>query len=99
VPGVLGEGEVDVPARPAQPLAPEYPAELRRLGVEGEVEARVVVAADGSLVAAELVAASHPDFAEATGRALRAARFVPAQLAGHPVASAVTLRVHFRLNR
>lgn len=91
------EHEVDVPARPVAPIRPEYPPKLRALGMEGEVEARVVVLCDGSLGGARLVESSHDDFTIAVRDALREARFHPALLRGETVSSWLTLRLHFRL--
>ena len=91
------EDEVDTPARALTPIQPVYPAHLRSLGLEGDVEARVVVLADGSVGRAQLVASSDEAFTAAVREALRDARFHPAQRRGRPVASWVTLRLHFRL--
>jgi len=97
-PRILPEGAVDVPARPLEPLRPAYPPGLRALGLEGVVEARVAVLADGSVGAAQLVESSHDAFLAATREALHGARFAPARRDGRPVASWVTLRVRFRLD-
>jgi TonB family protein len=98
-PIVYSEQEVDVPARPLEPIRPVYPPRLRELGVEGSVEARVVVWPDGSLQGATLVASDHPEFTESVRLALAEARFAPGLRRGQPVASSVTLRLHFRLER
>lgn len=96
-PRYFGEDEVDRPARPLSPIDPAYPPPLRALGVEGEVEARVVVRADGSVGGARLLSSSDPGFTAAVREALAAVRFQPAERAGRPVASWVTLRLRFRL--
>ncbi len=99
VPTVYAEQEVDVPARPLEPIRPRYPARLRELGVEGSVEARVIVWPDGSISGRELIASDHPEFTQAVRAALDRARFAPGLLRGKPVASTVTLKLHFRLSR
>jgi protein TonB len=91
------ETEVDVPARPVDPIEPAYPPQLRALGVEGEVEARVVVLADGTVGGAKLSRSTDDAFTGAVREALAHARFHPARRAGRPVASWVTLRLKFRL--
>lgn len=96
-PSYYEEDEVDVTARPVDPIQPSYPPELRALGIEGEVEARVIVLADGRADGARLVKSSHHAFTAATREALRQARFHPARIDGRPVASWVTLRLRFRL--
>jgi TonB family protein len=99
VPRVYAEDEVDIPARPLAPILPEYPKSLRELGIEGSVEARVLVWADGSFGGGQVVASSHPAFTEAAREALHRARFAPAERAGEPVPSRVTVVVHFELQR
>jgi len=91
------ERDVDIPARPVDPIQPAYPPELRALGREGDVEARVAVRADGSVGASRLVASSDDAFTAAARAALHDARFHPARRAGQPVASWVTVRLRFRL--
>lgn len=94
---VYGEDEVDLPARPLAPIEPVYPAQLRAMGVEGDVEARVVVLANGSVGRAELLKSSDDAFTAAVRTALKEARFQPAERRGRPVASWVTVRLRFRL--
>ena len=94
---VYQEHEVEAPARPVDPLRPAYPPQLRALGVEGEVEVRVIVLADGSVGGARLAGSTHPEFTAAVREALREARFHPARRRGKPVSSWVTLRLRFRL--
>ncbi len=96
-PRTFSEDEVDRPARPLAPIEPIYPPELRALGIEGEVEARVVVLADGSVGRSRLIFSSHEAFTVAVRDSLRDARFHPAERAGRHVASWVTLELRFRL--
>lgn len=96
-PRFLRADEVDVPARPVAPIEPAYPPRLRALGVEGEVEVRVAVRADGSVGAARWGESTHADFTEAVRAALRGARFEPARRRGEAVGSWVSLRLRFRL--
>jgi TonB family protein len=97
VPTYYEAHEVDVPARPVAPIRPGYPPQLRALGMEGEVEARVIVLCDGSVGGAQLVESTHDDFTISVQEALREARFHPALLRGKAVASWVTVVLHFRL--
>lgn len=96
-PRYFTKDEVDLPAWPLAPIEPVYPPELRALGREGEVEARVVVLADGSVGGAVLESSSDDAFTAAAQEALREARFQPAERAGRPVASWITLELRFRL--
>lgn len=93
------EHEVDVPARPVDPLQPAYPPRLRALGIEGEVEARVAVLSNGSVGGARLVESTHDEFTVAVREALREARFHPALRRGEPVSSWVTVRLRFRIEK
>ncbi len=67
--------------------------------MEGRVEARVVVWPDGSVRGRELIASDHPEFTKAVRAELERARFAPGLRHGKPVASSVTLVLHFRLDR
>lgn len=100
---VRTEDQVDTPARPDPntPLAPHYPDSLFSAGVTGSVVAEFVIEADGRLLpeTLEIVAATHPLFAEATRRALLATRFLPATLRGQRVPQAVQLPIRFTLAR
>lgn len=98
-PFVYAEPDVDVPARPLEPIRPDYPLRLRERGIEGRVEARVLVWPDGSVHGATLVRSDHPEFTAAAREAIAVARFAPGLKAGQPVASSVTLVLHFRLER
>jgi TonB family protein len=91
------EDEVDIRARPVNPIRPPYPPRLRALGLEGDVEARVIVLSDGSVGGGRLVASTHDDFAAAVRTTLLETRFHPALRHGEPVSSWVTVRLHFRI--
>jgi len=96
-PEFLSPNEVDAPPRLLTPIEPTYPRGMRIRGQEGDVTARVLVRADGSVAGAELIETTHPQFSAAVREVIRAARFAPALRAGRPVAAWVTLRVRFRL--
>jgi protein TonB len=56
---------------------PVYPEGLRSVSIEGEVKVYFVVAADGSVNAAEIYEASHTEFAESALRTVSSWRFEP----------------------
>ncbi len=97
LPRTFAEDEVDFPAHPLEPIEPVYPPDLWAMGVEGQVEARVVVLADGSTAGTRILSSSHEAFSVAVRDSLRDAPFHPAQRAGLHVPSWVTLRLLFRL--
>jgi TonB family protein len=96
-PAYFEEHEVEIPARPVNPIQPPYPPRLRALGLEGDVEARVIVLSNGSVGGGRLVESTHSDFAAAVREALRETRFHPAVRRGKPVSSWVTVKLHFRV--
>jgi protein TonB len=97
-PVFLSESEVDAPAAPLAPIQPDYPAEARSRGLEGDVTLRVRVRADGRVVGFERLDGAPDDFARAAAEAIRAAGFRPGVRDGRPVSSTVTIRVRFRLD-
>lgn len=92
-----GEREVDFPARPLAPIAPEYPSSARAQGREGDATLLVHVRADGQVMGAKPLASDAPDFARAAAAAIRATPFAPATRRREPVSSTVTILVRFRL--
>jgi TonB family protein len=91
------EREVDFPARPLQPIAPEYPPEARAQGLEGDATLLVYVRADGRVVGTKPVAEAPRALALAAATAIRATPFGPATRRREPVNSTVTILVRFRL--
>jgi TonB family protein len=91
------EREVDFPARPLAPIAPEYPALAREQGLEGDATLLVYVRADGKVVGAKPIGGDTRDFAHAAAVAVRATPFGPGTRRREPVNSTVTILVRFRL--
>ncbi|MCC7395992.1 MAG: energy transducer TonB [Planctomycetes bacterium] len=82
----------------ADNLPPEYPANERALGREGDVLVRVQLDARGVVLAVELAQPSpFPGLNRAALRAVRGWRFAPASENGHPVASELEVPIEFRL--
>jgi protein TonB len=92
-----GEREVDFPARPLAPIAPEYPALAREQGLEGDATLLVYVRADGKVVGTKPLADGSREFAHAAAVAIRATPFGPGTRRHEPVNSTVTILVRFRL--
>ena len=93
-----GEREVDFPARPLAPIAPEYPALAREQGLEGDATLLVYVRADGKVVGTKPLADGSREFAHAAAVAIRATPFGPGTRRHEPVNSTVTILVRFRLD-
>ncbi len=83
----------------ARDFQPDYPVGLLQREIEGKVTIKVLVGTDGRVREANVIAASHPDFAKATQRqALSEWRFKPATRDGKPVEDWQTLTVRFDIN-
>lgn len=63
-------------------VKPEYPKEMQRAGLTGEVRVQFIVNADGSVVDPKILYSTHPDFAGATLGAVSQWRFASWPLEG-----------------
>ena len=80
--------EVDLPALAIfASEAPRYPTELRRVGIPGHVEVRMVVDTSGSVEVGtiHIIVSNHPAFTAAVRDELRTQRFLPAERGGRRV--------------
>ena len=92
------QAKVDAPPRPRRTIRPDYPAEARRRGIEGETTLELTVDAAGRVSSvAVAVSSGHPELDAAALRAVKAAEFTPAQSGGSPVESSARLKLVFRL--
>lgn len=93
--------QVEVAARvdSTAPIVPGYPDSLYREKVPGSVLVEFIVDANGLVVMESIthISATHPGFIEAVRRALRDARFHPAQFEGRAVRQIVQLPVKFEV--
>ena len=92
------QAKVDAPPRPRRTIRPDYPAEARRRGIEGETTLELTVNAAGRVSSvAVAVSSGHPELDAAAVRAVKAAEFTPAKSGGSPVESSARLKLVFRL--
>jgi periplasmic protein TonB len=75
-----------------------YPAEAKKLGIEGKVVLTITVDADGRVSAAQVVSGPGHGLEEAALGAIRRARFKPATKGGKPVATELRYAYTFLLN-
>jgi TonB family protein len=75
-----------------------YPAEARRLGVQGTVMVRLVVDVDGAPRDVTVIRGVSPALDRAAADAILATRFLPGLIAGEPVPVIFSIPVRFRLN-
>lgn len=94
-------GEVTIVSTPPQLIGhdrPVYPPFALQRGIEGEVELRVRVGADGRVLGVEPTSPQVGfGFDEAARRAALSATYTPAQRDGRPVAADTLLRIRFVL--
>lgn len=79
--------DVDQEARVIDQVAPQYPGELRRQKLEGNVLIKFIVTADGKVDKATVIETDHPAFVKPALDALRRWKFEPAVRGGKRVAS------------
>ncbi len=80
---------VDVQVSPISRVAPRYPEELKRKGVNGSAIVEFVVASDGAIRNVKVVDATHPAFGVAAIAAVKQWQFKPAMVENRPVACRV----------
>jgi protein TonB len=86
-------------ARLLKQVDPEYPREAQREGVEGSIELRLTVKADGKVADIEVVQADPADiFERAAISAVRRWRYEPRREDGVAVDSRTRVRLEFRLD-
>ena len=76
--------------------APQYPPEMQRARIAGEVSAIWVVEQDGSTSRISIEESTNPAFEEPVIRAVRSARFSPGEKDGTPVRTWVRQKIPFR---
>jgi TonB family protein len=83
---------------PGTKVQPEYPAEARAAGIEGEVVMKLAVAEDGTVRDVTVLRGieGHPSFADSALQAVRKWRFRPALFDGKPGPASLTITVRFR---
>jgi len=100
VPGDEAPQSVVVPPLPVSRVEPRYPEMARRFGIERSVDFRVVVGTNGRVLRADPVG---PSVGYGLDRAAHEAalkvHYQPATVNGVPVEMAITLTIHFRLDR
>jgi len=94
--------EADLPAgriapRVVRVVAPVFPDELKRAGVEGEVRLACLVNEKGEVRHVALAGATNAQFVEPARQALQKWTFTPGSLDGQPVAMSLMIPIRFTL--
>lgn len=93
------QARVDAPPCPRRSIRPDYPKNARLRGEQGNVVLEFRVDATGAVESVSVVTSSgSPELDAAALRAVRQARFRPAESDGRPVASTARLTLSFRLD-
>ena len=94
-----GMAEVDqVPVATLNPR-PVYPYRARRLNLDGEVDVKFLVDANGRVSRISILRSSPPDlFDDSVVAALSAWHFSPGKVQGRPVSTWVTTTIEFRMD-
>ncbi len=78
-------------------IRPQYPFEMRRKGLEGDVIVEFTVAVDGRAREAKVIEATRKDFHLSALAAVEKARFKPAMKDGRAVTVRVRVPLYYRL--
>lgn len=77
----------------------QYPASIRKRGIEGRIIVQVVVTENGEVEDAKVIKSLHPALDRAALNAVKSVVWKPAMLKGKPVKVSVAIPITFRLNR
>lgn len=94
--GAFELADIDQEARAVDQVAPQYPAELRRQKLEGNVLVKFIVTAEGKVEKPKVLESDHPAFVKPALEALRRWQFEPAVRGGKRVASFKKLSILFK---
>src|SRR4051794_11349517 len=78
-------------------VAPQYPTEMRRAEIEGEVLVDFVVTSEGNVVKASALSSSHREFETAAVIAVSKWKFAPGKKSGKPVNTHMQVPIGFAL--
>ncbi len=93
---VFAQGDLDEPPRALVRTTPVYPYKARQRGIEGFVEVKLLVQADGTVASVEILAAQPKGvFDSAALKAVPHWKFSPGKIEGRNVPSWVVTRVVF----
>lgn len=96
---VFNPYELDTQPETLVRIPPEYPYQARQRGIEGVVQIKLLVNADGTIGPIHVLSARPENiFEEAAIKGARRWKFKPGRIAGEPVTAWVVTNVRFTLN-
>lgn len=88
--------DLDVQPRALREIVPDYPYDADRQRLSGQVRVQLKLEADGRISDLEIASATPPGVFDASAlKALRTARFAPAQKNGRPVRARVVITIEY----
>lgn len=89
----------DREAKPVQTVRATYPPMALRMGLEGDVTLRIAIDSEGNVIEAEIIRSGGAGFDDEALKAVKQARFEPAQNEGRNVPAVFTYVYRFRLRK
>jgi protein TonB len=89
----------DREARPVQTVRATYPPMALRMGLEGDVTLKIAIDSEGNVIEAEIIRSGGAGFDDEALKAVKQARFEPAQNEGRNVPAVFTYVYRFRLRK
>jgi RNA polymerase sigma factor (sigma-70 family) len=99
VPDLYEVPTLDAPPTPVRTVRPDYPFELRRQGIAGDVVLDLVVDKEGKVVSAKVDSSTNSGFDDAALAAVSEWTFAPGKKGGRAVNAHIKLPVVFSLNK
>ena len=91
--------DLDVKPNPLIRIAPTYPSQLKRSGIQGKVWLVFVVDEQGSILQPRVLESAHPDFSKSALAAINQWKFEPGKRGGKAVKTRVRIPLSFTLRR
>lgn len=95
---IFEEGQAEEDAVPLYTPGVKYPVRARELGIEGMLEAIIVISTDGSISSIEIRSSPHPSMTAEAKKVISEWKFKPALNQGVPVMVRKKQIIEFKLN-
>jgi RNA polymerase sigma factor (sigma-70 family) len=97
-PSIYPMAQLDQTPKPVAQGRPQYPVEMRRNGITGNVTVRMTIDAKGDVAEATPIHSSRVEFDDAAVQAVKQWKFEPGQKNGQPVTTQTDIKIVFSLN-
>jgi periplasmic protein TonB len=96
---VFDIADLDEKPDPIYRIAPKYPPQLKRMGIQGRVFLIFLVDENGNVGSVRVLEPPHPDFSESALETIRTWKFNPGKREGKPVKTRVRIPLSFAIQR